>query len=146
MAASAEKGSVAVPMNPEEHPKCQHPPPPYSERPDSGPSPPPYVLQPGTAPSPRRFDTVQLTVPAAPPPKDYVLWSLFNAMLCNFYCLGFAALAFSVKSRDRMVMRDVAAARQYGDSARTLNVATFAVGLVTIAFFLLKVNIGHWGS
>lgn len=96
-----------------------------------------------------RLDTVQLTVltapqPTAPPPKDYVLWSLFNAMLCNFYCLGFAALAFSVKSRDRLVMKDVAAARRYGDSARRLNVATVAVGIVTIVFFFLKVGLANW--
>ncbi|KAJ1178349.1 hypothetical protein NDU88_003595 [Pleurodeles waltl] len=145
MADSADKGYVAVPMNPEDHPKGQDPPPPYPGPPVAGPPASPYVLQPCPAVSACQLDTVQLTVPTAPPPGDYVLWSLFNAMLCNFYCLGFAALVFSVKSRDRMVMKDVAAARRYGNSARRLNLATVTVGIITITFFILRVAL-QWRS
>ena len=90
MADSAEKGFVAVPMNPEDHPKGQDPPP-YTGPTVAWLSAPPHVLQPCVR------DAVQLTVPIAPPPRDYVLWSFVSAMVCNFYCLGFAALAFSVK-------------------------------------------------
>ncbi|KAF1454936.1 Interferon-induced transmembrane protein 2, partial [Spheniscus demersus] len=32
-------------------------------------------------------------------PQDFVLWSFFNSMFCNPFCLGFIALVFSVKVR-----------------------------------------------
>lgn len=141
MADSAEKGFVAVPvpMNPEDHPKGQDPPP-YTGPTVAWLSAPPHVLQPCVR------DAVQLTVPIAPPPRDYVLWSFVSAMVCNFYCLGFAALAFSVKSRDRLVMKDVAAAHRYGNSARRLNIAAVVVGVITITFFLLKVAVIYFSA
>ncbi|NXW58238.1 IFM5 protein, partial [Eurystomus gularis] len=33
----------------------------------------------------------------APRPRDFVLWSFFNTMFCNLFCLGFIALVFSIK-------------------------------------------------
>uniref|UniRef100_A0A674JCQ9 Uncharacterized protein n=1 Tax=Terrapene triunguis TaxID=2587831 RepID=A0A674JCQ9_9SAUR len=35
--------------------------------------------------------------PVQPPPRDFVLWSLFNTVFCNVCCLGFLALVFSFK-------------------------------------------------
>ncbi|NXG94362.1 IFM5 protein, partial [Stercorarius parasiticus] len=32
-----------------------------------------------------------------PPPRDHLVWSIFNTIYMNFCCLGFVALAFSVK-------------------------------------------------
>jgi len=32
-------------------------------------------------------------------PRDFVVWSFFNAMFCNPFCLGFMALVYSVKVR-----------------------------------------------
>ncbi|NXL35369.1 IFM5 protein, partial [Glaucidium brasilianum] len=34
-----------------------------------------------------------------PNPQDFVLWSFFNTMFFNAFCLGFIALIFSVKVR-----------------------------------------------
>lgn len=33
-------------------------------------------------------------------PRDHLLWSIFNTIYMNLCCLGFAALAFSVKVRE----------------------------------------------
>ncbi|XP_009698855.1 PREDICTED: interferon-induced transmembrane protein 5, partial [Cariama cristata] len=33
----------------------------------------------------------------SPPPRDHLVWSIFNTIYMNFCCLGFVALAFSVK-------------------------------------------------
>ncbi|KFP56693.1 Interferon-induced transmembrane protein 5, partial [Cathartes aura] len=37
------------------------------------------------------------TTLVAPPPRDHLVWSIFNTIYMNFCCLGFVALAFSVK-------------------------------------------------
>ncbi|KAK4822355.1 hypothetical protein QYF61_013546 [Mycteria americana] len=37
----------------------------------------------------------------SPPPRDHLVWSIFNTIYMNFCCLGFVALAFSVKVRAR---------------------------------------------
>ncbi|XP_078076926.1 dispanin subfamily A member 2b-like [Mustelus asterias] len=58
--------------------------------------------------------------------RDHLLWSIFNFLYLNFCCLGFVALAFSVKSRDRKVVGDAEGARHYASTARALNI-TIAV-------------------
>lgn len=35
--------------------------------------------------------------PAAPAPRDHLVWAIFNTLYMNFCCLGFVALAFAVK-------------------------------------------------
>lgn len=35
----------------------------------------------------------------SPLPRDHLVWSIFNTIYMNFCCLGFVALAFSVKVR-----------------------------------------------
>ncbi|NXL84074.1 IFM1 protein, partial [Alectura lathami] len=73
-------------------------------------------------------------------PKDFVLWSLFNFVFCNACCLGFCALAYSIKSRDRIVARDLVGAHTYGKKAKVLNIVTLFVGiLVTIASIVLVI-------
>ncbi|MEE6515705.1 hypothetical protein FKM82_024691 [Ascaphus truei] len=52
-----------------------------------------------------------------PPVRDHIVWSLFNTIFLNFCCLGFFALVFSVKSRDRKLIRDVSGATSYGSTA-----------------------------
>ncbi|XP_009959890.1 PREDICTED: interferon-induced transmembrane protein 5, partial [Leptosomus discolor] len=37
------------------------------------------------------------TVLVSRPPRDHLVWSIFNTIYMNFCCLGFVALAFSVK-------------------------------------------------
>ncbi|NXW22814.1 IFM5 protein, partial [Circaetus pectoralis] len=36
-----------------------------------------------------------------PNAQDFVLWSFFNTMFGNFFCLGFVALIFSIKVRQK---------------------------------------------
>ncbi|NXV80792.1 IFM5 protein, partial [Atlantisia rogersi] len=54
-------------------------------------------------------------------PRDHLIWSIFNTIYMNFCCLGFVALAFSVKARDRKVAGDVEAAHHFSSKARCYN-------------------------
>ncbi|XP_078076945.1 dispanin subfamily A member 2b-like [Mustelus asterias] len=74
------------------------------------------------------------------PVKDHVLWSLFSFVYCNFCCLGFLALIFSVKSRDRKMVGDIYGAEHYSSTSKTLNIATtFLSILVFVILFGLLV-------
>ncbi|NXO05615.1 IFM5 protein, partial [Rhinopomastus cyanomelas] len=64
------------------------------------------------------------------PPRDHLLWSLFNTVYMNFCCLGVVALAFSIKARDRRVSGDVEAARRLGYRARCYNALATAGSLL----------------
>ncbi|NXG44672.1 IFM5 protein, partial [Psilopogon haemacephalus] len=68
--------------------------------------------------------------PGSPAPRDHLLWSIFNTIYMNFCCLGFVALAFSVKARDRKVAGDVEAARQLSSKARCYNALATAGSVV----------------
>ncbi|XP_068004593.1 interferon-induced transmembrane protein 5-like [Melanerpes formicivorus] len=72
----------------------------------------------------------QPSAPGSPLPRDHLLWSLFNTLYMNFCCLGFVALAFSVKARDRKVSGDVEAARQLSSKARCYNALATAGSVV----------------
>ncbi|NXE27283.1 IFM3 protein, partial [Ardeotis kori] len=75
-----------------------------------------------------------------PKPRDFVLWSFFNTIFCNPLCLGFIALVFSIKARDRKIAQDPAAAGSYGKTAMHLNIVAFCLGTVaTIACIVLVV-------
>ncbi|XP_028646977.1 interferon-induced transmembrane protein 5-like [Erpetoichthys calabaricus] len=60
--------------------------------------------------------------PTAPPPKDYLIWSICNTLYVNFCCLGFLALIYSVKARDQKVLGDLKAAHNYSDKAKWYNI------------------------
>ncbi|MEE6515707.1 hypothetical protein FKM82_024693 [Ascaphus truei] len=77
--------------------------------------------------------TVLIMTSNDPLVRDHIVWSLFNAMFLNVCCLGFLALVFSVKSRDRKLVRDVSGAVSYGSTARYLN---FAGTLLSVCFFI----------
>ncbi|NXL84073.1 IFM5 protein, partial [Alectura lathami] len=64
------------------------------------------------------------------PPRDHLVWSIFNTVYMNFCCLGFVALAFSVKARDRKVAGDVEAARRFSSKARCYNVLATACSVL----------------
>ncbi|XP_074442782.1 interferon-induced transmembrane protein 5-like [Larus michahellis] len=64
------------------------------------------------------------------PPRDHLVWSIFNTIYMNFCCLGFVALAFSVKARDRKASGDVEAARRFSSKARCYNVLATAGSVV----------------
>ncbi|NXM68841.1 IFM1 protein, partial [Serilophus lunatus] len=64
------------------------------------------------------------------PPRDHLLWSLCNTLYGNFLCLGFLALVFSVKSRDRKVLGDYSAALTYSSTAKWLNIAALVLNII----------------
>ncbi|NWR79835.1 IFM5 protein, partial [Centropus unirufus] len=75
------------------------------------------------------------TPSASPSPRDHLIWSIFNTIYMNFCCLGFVALAFSVKARDRRAAGDVEAARRLGSRARCCN-ALATAGSVLLPLLL----------
>ncbi|NXK71644.1 IFM5 protein, partial [Amazona guildingii] len=66
----------------------------------------------------------------SPLPRDHLVWSIFNTIYMNFCCLGFVALAFSVKARDRRVAGDVEAARRLSSKARCYNALATACSVL----------------
>lgn len=89
-----------------------------------------------------------VTVPAEPP-KDYLIWSLFNFVYGNICCFGLVALIFSVKARDRKVVGDQDGARRHSSTARIFNiVATVmicsAVLIYIIVYIVLFMHVRRW--
>ncbi|KAL3061160.1 hypothetical protein OYC64_009380 [Pagothenia borchgrevinki] len=68
------------------------------------------------------------------PPRDHIVWSLCCLFYSNPFCLGLAALIFSIKARDRKVVGDMEGARHYGSTARCLNI--WATVLFPIMFLI----------
>lgn len=82
--------------------------------------------------------TVQMTN-SAPPPKDFLVWSIYSLVYWNPCCLGLAALIFSVRSRDRKVTGDLEGARHYGRKACYLNITA----LLLIVLVLIIIIASH---
>ncbi|XP_078077514.1 dispanin subfamily A member 2b-like [Mustelus asterias] len=80
--------------------------------------------------------TVITVAQNVPPVRDHFLWSIFNFFYLNFCCLGFVALVYSVKSRDRKVVRDAEGARHYASTARSLNIAATVLNVLFIIIFI----------
>lgn len=60
-----------------------------------------YPRQDPRAPAPREADgrahtTLTLAAPR-PAPRDHLIWSVFSTLYLNLCCLGFLALAYSIK-------------------------------------------------
>ncbi|NXD83626.1 IFM5 protein, partial [Halcyon senegalensis] len=91
-------------------------------------------------PAPSRKREPSPTVHVSPPPRDHLIWSIFNTIYMNFCCLGFVALAFSVKARDRKVAGDVEAARRFSSKARCYN-ALATAGSVVLPLLLVALVI-----
>ncbi|XP_030221626.1 dispanin subfamily A member 2b isoform X2 [Gadus morhua] len=77
-------------------------------------------------------DTVVTIVNPVEHPRDYVVWSIFSFFYGNPFCLGLAALIFSIKARDMKVIGDLQRARGYSKWALGFNVAALIILLVTI--------------
>ncbi|XP_064369323.1 dispanin subfamily A member 2b-like [Dromaius novaehollandiae] len=80
---------------------------------------------------PRGAAVVQVA-PAEPPPRDHLAWSLCSSLYVNFCCLGFLALVFSVKSRDRKVLGDYSGALSYGSTAKCLNITALLLSILLL--------------
>ncbi|GCC27083.1 hypothetical protein chiPu_0005504 [Chiloscyllium punctatum] len=64
--------------------------------------------------------------------RDYFVWSLFNSFYMNICCIGFLALTFSVKSRDRKFVGDLEGCRQHASTARKLNIVSSVLCAISI--------------
>ncbi|NXT40880.1 IFM3 protein, partial [Pelecanoides urinatrix] len=80
-----------------------------------------------------------------PSPQDFVLWSFFNSMFCNPFCLGFIALVFSIKARDRIIAQDPSTAGSYGRTAKFLNIAALCLGIVC-SIICIVVLVMHYNN
>ncbi|XP_053132641.1 uncharacterized protein LOC128336664 [Hemicordylus capensis] len=69
--------------------------------------------------------------------RDYVVWSLFNSIFLNCCCLGFFALIYSFRARDRKVMGDVERANALGRKAKNLNTAALVVSTFALLFCVI---------
>ncbi|XP_044536688.1 interferon-induced transmembrane protein 3-like [Gracilinanus agilis] len=72
------------------------------------------------------------------PPRDYLLLSLFNILLLgNPCCLSFAALVYSVKSRDRKLVGDMDGALTYAKTSKQMNVCAIVLNVLLLIIFLI---------
>uniref|UniRef100_A0A0E9SM73 Uncharacterized protein n=1 Tax=Anguilla anguilla TaxID=7936 RepID=A0A0E9SM73_ANGAN len=60
----------------------------------------------------------------------------------NAFCLGFVALYFSIKSRDRKVVGDLEGAREYASTARCLNIAALCLTLLFVIVIIVLLAAG----
>ncbi|XP_046500039.1 interferon-induced transmembrane protein 10 [Equus quagga] len=71
--------------------------------------------------------------------NDYYLWSIFNFVYLNFCCLGFIALAYSLKVRDKKLLNDLNGAVEDAKTARLFNITSSALAascLILVFIFL----------
>ncbi|XP_061477168.1 interferon-induced transmembrane protein 1-like [Rhineura floridana] len=71
------------------------------------------------------------------PPRDHFLWSICSMLYFNFCCLGFMALVFSIKARDRKVVGDYSGATSYGSTAQCLNITALCLSLLTLVLGII---------
>ncbi|KAH0621040.1 hypothetical protein JD844_022050 [Phrynosoma platyrhinos] len=74
------------------------------------------------------------------PPRDHLPWSVFSTIYLNFCCLGFMALVFSVKARDRKLLGDHSGAGSYGSTAKCLNLMALLLGLLSVIILIILVT------
>nr|XP_044992875.1 interferon-induced transmembrane protein 1-like [Jaculus jaculus] len=82
--------------------------------------------------------TTTINMPREVSLPDHVVWSLFNALFMNFCCLGIAAYAYSVKSRDRKMVGDMTGAQAHASTAKCLNISAMIFSFfMTIVFIVI---------
>uniref|UniRef100_A0A8D0GY59 Uncharacterized protein n=1 Tax=Sphenodon punctatus TaxID=8508 RepID=A0A8D0GY59_SPHPU len=72
-----------------------------------------------------------------PPPRDHLVWSIFTTIYMNVCCLGFMALVFSVKARDRKVLGDNSGALSYGSTSKCLNLTALLLTLLFVVVIII---------
>uniref|UniRef100_A0A3B3X491 Uncharacterized protein n=1 Tax=Poecilia mexicana TaxID=48701 RepID=A0A3B3X491_9TELE len=92
-----------------------------------------HEASPGQSGGPTVVQHTVVNVPTEPT-RDYLVWSLWNLIYGNIFCLGLAALIYSVKARDRKMVGDQVGARGHASTARVLNIA--ATVLTSLTFIL----------
>ncbi|KAM6308515.1 dispanin subfamily A member 2b-like [Aegotheles albertisi] len=87
--------------------------------------------------------TVVTVEPAPPPPpRDHLAWSLCSTLYTNVCCLGFLALVFSIKSRDRKLLGDYSGALSYGSTAKYLNITALVLNIFVAILLIILVATG----
>ncbi|KAM6321753.1 dispanin subfamily A member 2b-like [Podargus strigoides] len=89
-----------------------------------------------------RSTIVPVEPPPPPPPRDHLAWSLCTALYANVCCLGFMALVFSIKSRDRKLLRDYSGALSYGSTAKYLNITALLLNIFFVILLIALVASG----
>ncbi|KAJ8343216.1 hypothetical protein SKAU_G00305450 [Synaphobranchus kaupii] len=84
-------------------------------------------------------NTARIIPASMPPPRDHIVWSLFNFFYMNTCCLGFVAFYFSIKARDRKVVGDLEGAREYGSTARCLNIVALCLSLLIFVIVIIVI-------
>uniref|UniRef100_A0A3B3X4I8 Uncharacterized protein n=1 Tax=Poecilia mexicana TaxID=48701 RepID=A0A3B3X4I8_9TELE len=92
-----------------------------------------HEASPGQSEGPTGVQHTVVNVPTEPP-NDYLVWALCSFIYGNIFCLGLAALIYSVKARDRKMVGDQVGARGHASTARVLNIA--ATVLTSLTFIL----------
>ncbi|XP_011384329.1 interferon-induced transmembrane protein 5 [Pteropus vampyrus] len=77
-----------------------------------------------------------------PAPRDHLIWSVFSTLYLNLCCLGFLALAYSIKARDQKVAGDLEEARRLGSKAKCYNILAAMWALVPPLLLLALVVTG----
>ncbi|KAM6069279.1 dispanin subfamily A member 2b-like [Theristicus caerulescens] len=85
---------------------------------------------------------VSVEPPPPPPPRDHLAWSFCTALYANVCCLGFMALVFSVKSRDRKVLGDYSGALSYGSTAKCLNITALLLNIFLVILIIALIASG----
>ncbi|KAG8515691.1 Interferon-induced transmembrane protein 5 [Galemys pyrenaicus] len=105
-----------------------------------------YPREDPRAQAPARADgaahtALPLGVPRAAP-RDHLIWSAFSTLYLNLCCLGFLALAYSIKARDQKAAGDLEAARRLGSRAKCYNILAAMWTLVPPLLLLALVVTG----
>uniref|UniRef100_A0A8C9AEY0 Cathepsin D n=1 Tax=Prolemur simus TaxID=1328070 RepID=A0A8C9AEY0_PROSS len=84
--------------------------------------------------------TVVEVYPDSSEVNDYYLWSIFNFVYLNFCCLGFIALAYSLKVRDKKLLNDLNGAVEDAKTARLFNITSsaLAASCIILIFIFLR--------
>ncbi|XP_064019580.1 dispanin subfamily A member 2b-like [Pogoniulus pusillus] len=89
-----------------------------------------------------RSTVVVVEPPPMPPPRDHFIWSLCTMLYGNICCLGFMALVFSVKSRDRKLLRDYSGALSYGTTSKYLNITALLLNIFFVMLIIILITSG----
>ncbi|XP_056908902.1 dispanin subfamily A member 2b-like [Takifugu flavidus] len=84
------------------------------------------------------YPSTVVNIPAEPP-KDHFIWSIICFSHSNIFCLGLAALIYSVKARDRKMMGDMNGAQHYASTARCLNILSTV--LFSVFFLIVLITV-----
>uniref|UniRef100_A0A8C8RWU9 Interferon induced transmembrane protein 5 n=1 Tax=Pelusios castaneus TaxID=367368 RepID=A0A8C8RWU9_9SAUR len=90
----------------------------------------------------RKQDTSPTVITSDPPPRDHLIWSIFNTIYMNLCCCGLVALAYSVKARDQKVAGDIETARRFSSKARCYNILAMVLSLLLPLVFIALVITG----